>query len=130
MDQVYATAEWRATSALAGVPPPPCRGIAGQRLAGDVAQRLEHPRARLLVQREVAGVVEQRRHRALPLAAAQHARLGEAAGGALADFRRRIVVEGAEQRLDYRVGAEIRETFDSPVADVDVRIVNRVEQDR
>jgi len=43
------------------VPVSPCRRLPRQRLSGDVAQRLEDPRTRLLVQRGVFGKVEQTR---------------------------------------------------------------------
>src|SRR5256885_1953182 len=48
----------------AGVPLPPAERIVRQALAGDVAQRLKHPLARVALHRAVLCEANQRRHRA------------------------------------------------------------------
>jgi hypothetical protein len=65
-------------------------------LAGNVAQRLKHPQVRLVVERAILSKVYQARHRRATLLRAEHSGLRQAAGGALADHRRRIVAQDVE----------------------------------
>ena len=110
---------YRGALTLIAIPGAPRRGIVRQVLAADIAKRLEHPAARL--------VVEQTRHCAHSLFAIEHAGLcphctRRARGSSTKDRRGRCPAAGRSHRQSPDTQAPR-----SPVADVDVLIVQRVE---
>jgi hypothetical protein len=86
------------SSVSAPIPGSPRRGIVWKRLAGDVAQRLEHPFSGFRVETAVGRIVEQLGNGSAPLRIVQHPRLRQPARGTLPDERRGIVVKHLEQR--------------------------------
>src|SRR5712671_3863799 len=75
------------------VPSPPQDRIVRKVLAGDVAQCLKRPPARVDIERPVIRVVEQSRQRLPALIRAEHPGLRQAARGTLPNHGGRIVAE-------------------------------------
>src|SRR5947207_15505306 len=94
-------------SAIAVVPISPRGGIVRQALTGDVAQGLVNRFACLWIERRVFGKLQQPWHGRAPLLLAQHPRLSQPAGRALADHRRSVVMKNIEQRRDGLISPQI-----------------------
>ena len=99
-----------------GPPFAPGVGVVAEFGAGDQAKRAVDPAARRGIERVVIEQIQQFGNSGEALLFCEHAGLRKVTAGALADARGWIVREPIKQRIDGRVGAEQRKTFDGPVA--------------
>ena len=94
----------------------PSHRVLAQGCAGDRMQdRIDHA-LRRCVERIVIEEIEQLRNGGESLFSGQHAGTRQVARGAFADFRRRVVCQDGEERIDGCVGPEHRQAFDGPEA--------------